>query len=39
MKQWDELGRAFASDIKDYEYSNALDAISAYEDLYKVSIR
>lgn len=34
MLDWDELGRAFADDIIDYKYSNALDAISAYTHEY-----
>lgn len=34
MLDWDELGKAFANDIKDYKYTNALDAISAYSHEY-----
>jgi len=30
MLDWDELGRTIATDIQDYKYTNALDAISAY---------
>lgn len=34
MLAWDELGRAFADEIEDYKYSNAIDAISAYSHEY-----
>lgn len=30
MLAWDDLGRAIADEIEDYEYTNAIDAISAY---------
>lgn len=30
MLAWDELGNAFADEIEDYKYTNAIDAISAY---------
>ena len=30
MLAWDQLGQAFADEIEDYKYSNAIDAISAY---------
>ena len=31
---WDDLGKAFAQDIQDYEYSGAIDALSAFEHEY-----
>lgn len=31
---WDDLGKAFASEIQDYEYSGAIDALSAFEHEY-----
>lgn len=31
---WDELGRMFANEIQDYEYSGAVDALSAFEHEY-----
>jgi hypothetical protein len=34
MLDWDELGKVIASDIQDYKYTNALDAISAYSHEY-----
>lgn len=30
MLDWDQLGREFADEIQGYQYSNAIDAISAY---------
>lgn len=30
MPLWEEMGKQLASEIKDYQFSNALDAISAY---------
>lgn len=30
MLLWDQLGKAFANDLYDYPYQNAVDAISAY---------
>jgi len=34
MPGWDELGMAFAKEMGDYKYSNAIDAISAYSYAY-----
>lgn len=34
MLDWDELGKAIASNIQDYKYTNAIDAISAYSHEY-----
>jgi len=34
MLDWDELGKIIASNIQDYKYTNALDAISAYSHEY-----
>ena len=34
MLAWEDLGRAFANEMTDYVYSNAIDAISAYEYAY-----
>jgi len=31
MPSWDELGRSFAVKVPDYEYTGALDALSAYD--------
>jgi hypothetical protein len=31
---WDDLGRSFAQDIQDYEFSGAVDALSAFEHEY-----
>jgi hypothetical protein len=31
---WDDLGKAFAEEIRDYEYSGAIDALSAFEQEY-----
>ena len=30
MPLWDELGKALSDSLQDYEYSNAIDALSAY---------
>ena len=34
MLDWDELGMAFAKEMENYKYSNAIDAISAYSYAY-----
>lgn len=34
MLDWDELGKTIASNIQDYKYTNAIDAISAYSHEY-----
>lgn len=34
MLAWEDLGRAFAKEMPGYDYSNTIDAISAYEHSY-----
>ncbi len=34
MPLWDDLGKSLASTIQDYEYTNAVDSLSAYEHEY-----
>ena len=34
MPLWDDLGKKFATDILDYDYSGAIDALSAFEHEY-----
>ena len=37
MPLWKDLGKSFAEDMQDYEYTNPIDVISAYEYLFERS--
>ncbi|BEH11037.1 MULTISPECIES: hypothetical protein [Geobacter] len=36
MPLWDDLGKSLKDSLQDYEYSNAIDAISAYSHEFHV---